>query len=81
MTPDHIYTPLNALREQYRQQMNAAADKAQQFAATEEMDRVSEFSTESERKREAFMALNQAIKIVDTAFSSTKSSAHRGTEA
>jgi vacuolar-type H+-ATPase subunit D/Vma8 len=73
MTPDHIYEPLNELREKYRQQMNAAADKAQQFAATEEMDRVSEFSSESERKREAFMALNQAIKIVDSAFPSTQS--------
>lgn len=68
MTPEHIYAPLSELREKYRREMNGAAERAQQFGATDEMDRVSEFSSESERKREAFAALNQAIKIVDAAF-------------
>lgn len=70
MTPDHIYEPLSALREKYRREMNAAAEKAQQFAAIDEMDRVSEFSSESERKREAFVALNQAMKIIEAVVSS-----------
>lgn len=69
MMPDSLYEPLSKLREKYRREMNAAAEKAQQFAQTEEMDRVSEFSTESERKREAFFALNQAIKIIEEAHS------------
>lgn len=68
MMPDSLYRPLSDLREKYRREMNAAADKAQQFAQSEEMDRVSEFSSESERKREAFLALNQAIKIVEASF-------------
>jgi len=68
MIPEQLFDALSALREKYRQQMNTAAEKAQQFAATDEMDRVSEFSSESERKREAFSALNQVIRIVDAAF-------------
>lgn len=68
MMPDNLYKNLNDLREKYRREMNTATDQAQRFAATEEMDRVSEFSTEAERKREAFMALNSAIKIVEIAF-------------
>ena len=67
MMPDALYKQLSALRDEYRDQMNRAADKAQKFAQTEEMDRVSEFSSESERKREAFSALNRAIKIVEIA--------------
>lgn len=69
MMPDRLYKSLNDLREKYRRDMNVAAEKAQQFAQTEEMDRVSEFSSESERKREAFMALNQAIRIVEATHS------------
>ena len=65
MVPDELYIPLSELREEYRRAMNQAAAKAQQFAQSEEMDRVSEFSTEAERKREAFTALNRAIAIVD----------------
>lgn len=68
MMPENLYQNLNALREKYRREMNDATNKAQQFAATEEMDRVSELSTEAERKREAFMALNSAIKIVEIEF-------------
>ncbi|MHB1310524.1 MAG: hypothetical protein ACYC3L_00810 [Gemmatimonadaceae bacterium] len=64
MARDGLYRKLDALRDEYRRKMNAAADKAQEFAATEEMDNVSIFSTESERMREAFMALNRAIKLV-----------------
>lgn len=68
MTPDTLYETLNGLRDEYRKKMNGAAAQAQQFAQTEEMDRVSEFSSESERNREAFVALNRAIKIVDVHF-------------
>ena len=64
MARDGLYRKLDALRDEYRRKMNAAADKAQEFAGAEEMDNVSMFSTESERMREAFMALNRAIKIV-----------------
>ena len=65
MARDGLYRKLDALRDEYRRKMNAAADKAQEFAAADEMDNVSMFSTESERMREAFMALNRAIKIVN----------------
>lgn len=75
MIPERLYAPLSELREKYRQQMNAAAEKAQRFAAADEMDRVSEFSSESERKREAFSALNQVIRIVDAAFPSPQETA------
>lgn len=68
MTPDKLYETLNGLRDEYRGKMNGAAEKALQFAQTEEMERVSEFSSESERNREAFHALNRAIKIVEVHF-------------
>lgn len=61
---------LGALREEYRREMNYATGKAQEFAQTEEMDLVSEWSTRAERKREAFSALNRAIKILDGVISS-----------
>jgi hypothetical protein len=61
---DELYAKLNALRDEYRRRMNAAASSAQEAAATDEMDKVSEFSTDSERMREAFHALNRAIAIV-----------------
>ena len=60
-----IYKKLNALRDEYRKSMNDAASKAQAHASLDEMDRVSEYSTESERSREAFHAMNRAIKIVE----------------
>ena len=56
---------LGKLREEYRRKMNNACDMAQQAAQTEEMDKVSLYSTESERNREAFHALNRAIALVD----------------
>lgn len=67
LNPEKVRDQLGELREEYRQAMNKAAAEAQRFASEDEMDRVSEFSTESERKREAFVALNRAIKIVDAA--------------
>lgn len=65
MMSDALYSKLNALRDQHRRKMNAAADRAQRHAAVDEMDEVSISSTESERHREAFAALNQAIAIVE----------------
>lgn len=65
MMSDALYAKLNALREEYRRKMNAAADKAERHAAIGEMGWVSVASTESERYREAFSALNQAISIVE----------------
>jgi hypothetical protein len=67
MMSDGLYSKLNGLREEYRRKMNAASDKAQHHAAIDEMDEVSRSSTESERYREAFYALNRAIDIVDAA--------------
>ena len=65
MMSDELYNKLNALREQHRRKMNAAADRAERMAAEGEMGEVSISSTESERHREAFMALNHAIAIVE----------------
>ncbi len=60
-----IFGKLSELRNEYRLKMNRSADAAQAAAQTEEMDLVSLHSTESERYREAFHALNRAISIVD----------------
>ncbi len=65
MVEDLIYKQLSDLRNEYRVKMNISADAAQVAAQTEEMDKVSLYSTESERYREAFHALNRAIQIVD----------------
>jgi len=65
MMTDDLYAKLNALREQHRRKMNAAGDRAERMAAEGEMGEVSISSTESERHREAFQALNQAIAIVE----------------
>lgn len=56
---------LDALREEYRRETNHATGNAQRFAERGEMDLVSEWSTRAERKREALLALDRAIKIVD----------------
>jgi len=66
MMNDALYVKLNALRDEYRAGMNKAADEAQRYAQEEDMEKVSLFSTESERKREAFHALNRAISILDS---------------
>ena len=68
MMPVKLYTELNKLRDEYRKNMNSAADAATDAAAREEMGEVSVYSTESERMREAFHALNLAIQIVETFF-------------
>jgi hypothetical protein len=65
MVEDNIYNKLNELRNEYRIKMNKSSDAAQIAAQSEEMDIVSLHSTESERYREAFHALNRAIKIID----------------
>lgn len=62
---DSLYSKLNSIREEYRHKMNVAADRAQQHAAIGEIDEVSISSTESERYREAFSAINLAIAIVE----------------
>jgi len=62
-----LYQRLDALRNEYRKKMNDAAEQAQIHAAADEMDKVSLYSTESERAREAFHALNRAIAIVTVA--------------
>jgi hypothetical protein len=65
MVDDEIYKKLSGLREEYRQKMNRSADAAAVAAQKEEMDIVSVCSTESERYREAFHALNRAIQLID----------------
>lgn len=67
MNTEALVRNLGALRDEYRAGMNAATDHAQRFAQTEQMDRVSEWSSRSERLREAFHALNRAIAIVEVA--------------
>lgn len=56
-----VYESLNAIREEYRQKMNAAGNRAQCAAAIDDMAEASVASTESERYREAFHAMNRAI--------------------
>lgn len=68
MADDELYSKLNTLRDEYRTKMNRCAEAAQKAAATEDMDECSRQSTESERNREAFHALNRAIAIVDSHF-------------
>lgn len=60
-----LHERISALREEYRCKMNAAADKAQVAAAEDRMVDVSEHSSESERMREAFVALNRVMQIVE----------------
>lgn len=65
MIDDKIYKQLNDLREEYRNKMNRSAEAAQTAAQTEQMHIVSMCSTDSERYREAFHALNRAIQMLD----------------
>lgn len=65
MMTDASYAALNDLRNEYRRKMNTAADNAQDAAGRGEMDEVFLFSTESERYRGAFGALNHALYIVE----------------
>ena len=64
-----LYERLNALRDEYRQKMNGAGDRAQRAAAIDDMAEASIASTESERYREAFHALNRAIDAASAALS------------
>jgi len=66
MMPDTLYASLSAIRDEYRKRMNTATDAAQRYASKEEMDKVSEFSTEAERAREAFNAVNRSIATVES---------------
>lgn len=69
MTPDALYADLQSLRETFRRKMNKSGEAAQKAAAEDDdMAIVSMHSTDSERFRTAFVALNQAIKIVDDYF-------------
>lgn len=65
MVDDAIYNKLNDLRNEYRLKMNRSAEAAQEAAQKEEMHVVSMCSTDSERYREAFHALNRAIQMID----------------
>lgn len=65
MMSDGLYTELNKLRGEYRDKMNRSAEAAQVAAQTEDMHVVSMCSTDSERYREAFHALNRAIQIIE----------------
>ncbi|MFG1401988.1 hypothetical protein [Xanthobacter sediminis] len=63
---------ISSVRENIRRKMNAASDRAEMAASVGDMKEVSINSTESERHREAFVALNVAIDIIDqTEFLST----------
>lgn len=63
---DALYSKLNALRDEYRRKMNRLSDMATEAAGQDEMDKVSLYSTESERARAAFAAVTRAIEIVET---------------
>ncbi|MFG1260087.1 hypothetical protein V5F79_22425 [Xanthobacter flavus] len=56
---------VSTVREEHRRKMNAASDRAEMAAAIGDMKEVSINSSESERHREAFVALNVAIGIID----------------
>jgi phage shock protein A len=65
--PDTLYSEFSAIRENYRRLMNKATDRAQTAAANEDMDECSKSSTEAERYREVFHALNQMQPIIERA--------------
>jgi len=65
MVDDEVYKKLRELRNEYRIKMNRSAEAASVAAQKDEMDTVSICSTESERYREAFHAINRAIQIID----------------
>ena len=54
-----------ALREVHRRKMNNASARAEMAASVGDMKEVSINSTESERHRETFVALNVAIDLFD----------------
>jgi hypothetical protein len=56
------------LRESYRHKMNEACDRAQVAAYNDHMDECSIKSTESERYREAFHALNLMEEAIDDVY-------------
>ena len=60
-----LYDQLSAIRNEYRKRMNDATNQAQEYAAKEDMEKVSVFSTEAERMREAFAAMNRAVAIIE----------------
>lgn len=64
--PDDLYAALNAIRSEYRLRMNRAADLAETAAASGDMASVSQHSSESERCREAFNAMNRAVNTADS---------------
>lgn len=71
----HMRERVAAVREYHRRKMNGAADRAEMAASVGAMQEVSINSTESERHREAFVALNVAIGIIDqTEYSALESS-------
>lgn len=78
---DSLYEKLNELRNEYRMKMNRSADAAQEAAQKEEMQIVSMCSTDSERYREAFHALNRAFQIIDNAEAATALSGGQGSTA
>jgi hypothetical protein len=64
---DEVYEKLDALRTEYRTEMNRKTDMVHVAAQDDDMENVSLYSTEAERARTAFNALNRAIKIVEEA--------------
>ncbi len=66
--PDDLYRSLNSIRSEFRMRMNRSSDLAEEFAARGDMASVSEHSSESERCREAFGAMNRAINAADDYF-------------
>lgn len=66
MTPlENAHEDMRILRDEYRGKMNRSTDAAQRAAAQEDMAAASICSTEAERYREAFAALNRAIQIIE----------------
>ncbi|RVT89271.1 hypothetical protein EOD42_25565 [Rhodovarius crocodyli] len=56
---------ISAVREMHRQKMNTAAARAEMMAGEDDMKECAISSTESERHREAFVALRVALDLFD----------------
>lgn len=68
MVDDALYGKLSELRNEYRLKMNRSAEAAAIEAQKKDnMHAVSMCSSESERYREAFHALNRAFQIIEAA--------------
>ena len=62
---NEMYDKIQSIREDYRQKMNYSTSAAQKAAAEEDMSLSAMHSSDAERYREAFAALNRVFRAID----------------